>query len=446
MFKKYVQRQLKRYVESIILPGSSALEIEAGDFSFLQDSGLTEKSGLVYGKDIAPLKDKFTGESFFLWERKKIPFDKKFDYVIINGLINEQVDAQDILLQVKSSCKPDSRVILARFSPLWKFLFKTAEILKLIKHTPCQFLSDRDLTLIFDLSGYQEIKEERKILLPMYIPLISSFFNRVLSGLPWFGFFSLYRISILRPVDNGHLREDLSCSVIIPCRNEAGNIEPAVRRIPAMGRHTELIFVEGHSKDTTLSECYRVQKSFPEKDIKVLRQDDIGKGDAVRKGFSQAKGDILMILDADLTVAPEDLPKFFNAAVLGKGEFINGSRLIYPMQRHAMRRLNLLANRFFSRVFSFLLNQHLTDTLCGTKVLSRDNYLKIAKSRAYFGDFDPFGDFDLLFGASRLNLKITEIPVRYYARGYGKTQIRRFRDGWQLLKMTALAMRKIKFI
>jgi glycosyltransferase involved in cell wall biosynthesis len=179
--------------------------------------------------------------------------------------------------------------------------------------------------------------------------------------------------------------------------------------------------------------------------ITLLHQGDgIGKGDAVRKGFAAATGDVLMILDADLTVPPEDLPKFFEALTSGKGEFINGTRLVYPMERQAMRTLNHLGNKFFSLAFTWLLEQRFRDTLCGTKVLFRRDYERIAANRHYFGDFDPFGDFDLIFGASRLNLRIVEVPVRYRERTYGVTNISRFRHGWLLLRMCLVAFRKLK--
>jgi len=235
--------------------------------------------------------------------------------------------------------------------------------------------------------------------------------------------------------------------VVVPCRNERGNIEDAVRRIPPLGSHTEIIFVEGNSSDGTEEEIRRVIAAYPGKDIRLVPQGEgRGKGDAVRKGFAAASGDILMILDADLTVPPEDLPKFFRAIASGKGEFINGSRLVYPMEDQAMRFLNTLGNKFFSRAFTFLLEQRFKDTLCGTKVLFRNDYERIAAGRHYFGEFDPFGDFDLIFGAAKLDLKIVEIPIRYRQRTYGTTQISRFSHGWLLLKMCVFAMRKIKFV
>jgi glycosyltransferase involved in cell wall biosynthesis len=217
-----------------------------------------------------------------------------------------------------------------------------------------------------------------------------------------------------------------------------------VRRLPAMAERMEIIFVEGHSRDDTLAEINRVAASHPALDIKVLVQDGVGKADAVFKGFDQASGDVLMILDADLTVPPEQLPKFWQALASGKAEFANGSRLVYPLEHDSMRFLNHIANRVFSRLFTWLLNQRFTDTLCGTKAISRDNYRRLAANRAFFGDFDPFGDFDLIFGASRLNLKTVEIPIRYQSRAYGSTQISRFRHGLILARMVLFAYRKLK--
>ena len=233
-------------------------------------------------------------------------------------------------------------------------------------------------------------------------------------------------------------------SVVVPCRNERGNIEGAVLRTPVLAKWQEIIFVEGNSTDGTYEECERVRAAYPDHNIQVMRQSGKGKGDAVRKGFAAARGDILVILDADLTVPPESLPKFVTALTQGKGEFINGSRLVYPFESGAMRFLNTLANRSFAAIFSWLLNQRFTDTLCGTKVLRKSHYDKIVANRGYFGDFDPFGDFDLIFGAAKLNLKIIEVPIRYADRRYGETNISRFRHGWLLLRMVAFAFRKMK--
>ncbi len=213
-----------------------------------------------------------------------------------------------------------------------------------------------------------------------------------------------------------------------------------------MGTETELVFVEGHSTDNTYEEIEIQINSHPERMCKLLRQTENGKGDAVRLGFENASGEILMILDADNTVPPEDLARFYNALISGTGEFINGVRLTYPLEDRAMNFINLVGNKFFSMTFSWLLGQPIKDTLCGTKVLWKKDYQKIARNRAYFGNFDPFGDFDLLFGASRLNLKIVDLPIRYRGRIYGKTNINRWKDGWLLLQMVSFAARRLKFI
>jgi glycosyltransferase involved in cell wall biosynthesis len=213
-----------------------------------------------------------------------------------------------------------------------------------------------------------------------------------------------------------------------------------------MGRATELIFVEGHSRDDTYATIEQEIPLHPRTSNRLLRQSGIGKADAVRLGFENAKGDILMILDADLTVPPEDLPRFYEALVSGKGEFINGVRLVYPMEKEAMRTLNFIGNKFFSTAFSWLLGQPVKDTLCGTKVLWREDYQQIAANRSYFGDFDPFGDFDLIFGAARLNRKILDLPIRYRERTYGTTNISRWKHGLLLMRMVAFAARRIKFV
>jgi glycosyltransferase involved in cell wall biosynthesis len=234
-------------------------------------------------------------------------------------------------------------------------------------------------------------------------------------------------------------------SVVVPARNEAGNIAEIFARVPEMGAGTELIFVEGNSTDDTYRTIELAIASHRERDAKLLRQPGKGKGDAVRAGFSAARGEVLMILDADLTVPPEDLPRFHEALRSGKGEFITGVRLVYPMEQRAMRFFNLVANKFFSIAFSWLLGQQIKDTLCGTKVLRKRDYELIAGNRAYFGDFDPFGDFDLLFGAAKLNLKLVDIPIRYAERTYGETNIARWRHGVVLLRMMVFALRRIKF-
>jgi glycosyltransferase involved in cell wall biosynthesis len=301
----------------------------------------------------------------------------------------------------------------------------------------------RDLAALLDLAGFEVIRREWRTLSPLRLLGLGALVNRVLAPLPGLRGLCLRHYLVARSRQVAH-PAPRSASVVIPARNERGNIEDAVRRLPQFCERVEIVFVEGHSKDGTLEEMRRVQAAYPGRDIKVMVQDGRGKGDAVRKGFAAATGDVLMILDADLTVPPEQMPKFFRQIAEGRGEFVNGTRLVYPMEDQAMRALNLIANHGFSIIFSWLLNQRFTDTLCGTKVLRKSHYERIAANRLYFGDFDPFGDYDLIFGAVKLNLKVVEVPIRYLARTYGETQISRFRHGWLLLRMVVFAWRKLK--
>jgi glycosyltransferase involved in cell wall biosynthesis len=277
------------------------------------------------------------------------------------------------------------------------------------------------------------------------IPLLDFFLNRFLAKLPPWRLFSLYRVYVLRPrvVE----RKVPKVTVIVPARNEAGNIQGAIDRTPVMGSGTELIFVEGNSTDDTYARIEQAIKDYKGPlALSLHKQTGKGKGDACRVGFAKATGDLLMILDADLTVPPEDLPKFYDALLRGVADYVHGTRMLYPMESGAMRFLNKLGNAGFAKIFSFVLGKSIQDTLCGTKVLWKRDYERLAANRAYFGDFDPFGDFDLIFGVSKLNLKIMEIPIRYKNRTYGSTNISRFRDGWLLLRMSVFAARKLKFV
>jgi glycosyltransferase involved in cell wall biosynthesis len=290
------------------------------------------------------------------------------------------------------------------------------------------------------------MRQEQRQLIPIRLFGLGPFINRFIAPLPGIRNLCLRTYLVGRPVRLFPGRK-LSVSVLIPCRNERGNIENAIQRMPRFGLRQEILFVEGNSSDGTFAECERVRDAYKDSwDIKVLQQDGKGKGDAVRKGFAAASSDVLMILDADLTMPPEALPRYHAVIETGKAEFVNGTRLVYPMENEAMRPLNLIANRCFAYLFSYLVNTRLTDTLCGTKVLLRKDYEALSRERDYFGNFDPFGDFDLIFGAVKQNLKIIETPIHYKARTFGETQISRFRDGWLLLKMVWFAYRKLKAI
>jgi len=374
--------------------------------------------------------------------------DEKYDIIIMSDLVNDIEDVQRLMMNIKKCCHPGTRIIINYYSHLWEGLLKLASRIGLKTPTMEQsWLTTEDLRNLFYLSGFDVIRSWQEVLLPSRIPLLSDLANKYLVRLWPFNYLALTNFMIARPEpEPERLGSEPSVSVIVPARNEAGNIRGLMERIPDMGSGTELIFIEGHSQDGTFQEIQKAKQDYQHRRISEYQQTGKGKADAVRLGFSKASGDILMICDADMTVAPEDLTKFYDCIKSGKAEFVNGVRLVYPMESKAMRFLNLLGNRFFGMCFTWLIGQPIKDSLCGTKVLSRKNYELVREGRSYFGDFDPFGDFDLLFGAAKLNLKIVDLPIRYKDRLYGSTQISRWSHGLLLLKMTLFALRHIKFV
>lgn len=373
--------------------------------------------------------------------------NEQFDYIILSDVVGQLTDVQLAFENLAAACHVNTRLIITYYNYLWEPVLRLGQRLGMMMPLPLQnWLPLGDLANLLYLTGYDMVRSGNMLLLPIWVPGVSALVNRFLAPLPGLRGLGMVEYLVARRIPSVSPSELPSCTVVVPARNERGTIEEAIKRLPQLGRFTEVIFVEGHSKDDTWEECLRVQRAYPERRTQVLRQTGRGKGNAVREAFANAEGEVLIILDADLTVPPEDLTKFFGALASGKGELINGSRLVYPMDKQAMRVLNLIGNKIFGSLFSFLLDQKVRDTLCGTKALRRDQYVQIASNRGHFGDFDPFGDFDLLLGAARLNLKIVEVPVRYRERVYGQTNIDRFRHGWLLLRMALVAMRKLKFV
>ncbi len=373
-----------------------------------------------------------------------------FDVVLLVNVVTHLTDVQATLEALASVCHARTRVLIYSYSRLWQPLLRLAEIAGLkYQQPPEAWLPPEEIVNMLSLAEFETVRHDYSIVCPAHIPLVADLLNRFVGRLPGLDWFSLMYGIIARPAPHryaGHRASNPSTSVIIPCRNEAGHIRPLVERLPELGPNSEFLFVEGNSKDDTEAEIRKVMQENPHRPFRLLKQPGKGKGDAVRVGFVQARGEVVLILDSDMGVAPEDIPKFVQALVRGKGEMVNGSRLVYPMEGRAMRFLNLLANKFFAALFSWLLGQQVRDTLCGTKALYREDYERIAANRSFFGDFDPFGDFDLLFGASRLNLRIVDLAVRYHERQYGETNISRFRHGWLLLRMSLFAARKLKFV
>lgn len=439
----------RRFMRFLVPEGLSVLEIGCGTGELL--ARLKPKRGV--GIDFSPAmieraRAAYPDLTFHVGDAEDVESLKQlggpFDVIVLSDTVGLLDDCQKLLSQLHALCTRETRLVIAYYSHLWEPALWLAQRLGRKMPQPRQnWLSPRDIDNLLNLADFEPIKREWRQFLPRRAFGLGRPINRYVAPLPGLRRLSLRHYVVARPLRDVALGRP-SVSVIIPCRNERGNIEPAVLRTPDLGSFTEIVFVEGHSRDGTRAEIERVIAAYPERRIRLLVQDGIGKGDAMRKGMAAAKGDVLMILDADLTVAPEALTHFYEALVAGKGNLVMGTRLVYPMERQAMRVFNYLGNRGFSLVFSWLLNQRFTDTLCGTKVLTRAHYDGLVAGRSYFGDFDPFGDFDLIFGASKLNLKIVEVPIRYAARRYGATQIDRFRHGWQLLKMVAFAYRKLK--
>jgi SAM-dependent methyltransferase len=436
---------LSHYYRHLVPQDASVLEIGCGAGHLLAELPNRDVTGIdVSPRQIQAAKERVPHGSFHVGAGENVKLDRTFDCIIISDTIHQAADVQQMLENALNFAKNNTRLLLNFYSALWKPLLSLSVLLGIRKRQPpSNWLAPDDVLNLLRISGWDPIVLAPRILMPIRCLGLEHVANRWLAPLlPWL---NLTVFCTARPRRNA-TQSSPSVSVIVPARNEAGNIRHAVTRLPEFAGKTEIIFVEGGSSDNTWDEIERVCAEFPEKQIVKMRQTGSGKGAAVRDGFAAATGDILMILDADLTTPPEELPKFYRVLASGQADFANGVRLVYPMEERAMQFLNMCANKMFSILFTWLLGQPVKDTLCGTKVLWRRDYEKLAAQRSYFGNFDPFGDFDLLFGAARMNLKIVDIPVHYKSRTYGETNIQRWKHGALLIRMALYAARKIKFL
>jgi ubiquinone/menaquinone biosynthesis C-methylase UbiE len=443
-------RRLARVYRFLVPPGQKVLELGCGRGDLLAALEPAVGVGIdVSGEMVRRAAARHPRLRFLAADAHEIGgLGETFDVIILSDLLNDVWDVQRLLQELRPLTTPRTRLIVNSYSRLWELPLALAQRLGLARRVLHQnWLTVRDISNLLSLAGFRTIRHWEEVLLPLPIPVLAPLCNRILVKLWPFRLLALANFLVARPAPRPiPPEEEPVVSVVVPARNEEGNIPNILARTPEMGAGTELIFVEGHSKDGTWAAIQREVAARPGRRIKAFQQTGKGKGDAVRLGFAEASGGVLMILDADLTVPPEDLPRFYDVLRTGQGEFVNGVRLVYPMEKEAMRFANLLGNKFFSLAFSWLLGQPIKDTLCGTKVLSRADYEQVAANRSYFGDFDPFGDFDLLFGAAKLNLELVEVPIRYRERTYGETNIQRWSHGWLLLKMCAFAAGRIKFI
>ncbi len=437
--------ELARYFSLLLPADGSVLEIGCGDGELLARLPARTRTGVdLSGVQIEAARTRLPDGVFHRQAVEDLDLEGAFDSIVVSDTLNYVGDVERMFDRLLRVARPGTRLVMNFPNNLWRPLFGFATLLGLRRQQPpSSWLSRRDVDQLLRLAGWETVKVQPRLLWPVRTPLVSSFLNRWIAPLVGWAACTVFVVARPRPATEPPQR---SVSVIIPARNEAGNIADAVRRVPRMGAWTEIIFVEGGSSDATWNAIEAAVAATGDRRVKALRQTGRGKGNAVREGFAAAEGDLLMILDADLTMPPEELRKFFRALVSGGVEFANGSRLVYPMEKRAMQFLNMVANHCFGLTFSWLLQQSVKDTLCGTKALSRENYLRLAANRAYFGEFDPFGDFDLLFGADKLGLKIGDVPIRYRERTYGSTNIQRWRHGLLLLRMVVFAARKLKFV
>lgn len=442
----YFWNDIVRYCNYFIYEDDSVLEIGCATGDMLAKMKGSKKTGIDFSpKMIEIAKEYYPDIDFYVQDAENLNLNQTFDTIVLSHTTGYFVDVLKVFDSFKNVCHHRTRIIINYYNFLWEPALLIGEFVGFKRKSPKQnWLTKKDLQTFLYLAGYETYRSSQRVLLPINIPIISWFLNKFIGRLPLINYLCLNQYLFARPICKLP-KNEYSTTIVIPARNESGNLENALERMPKFGSRQEIIFIEGNSTDDTWEQMQKLPEKYPKWDIKIAQQSGKGKGDAVRKGFSMATGDILMILDADLTVPPEDLSSFYFALTKNKGEFINGSRLVYPMERNAMRLLNLFGNKFFSIMFSWLLEQPIKDTLCGTKVIFKSDYEKLIKNRSFFGEFDPFGDFDLIFGAYKLNLKIIDLPIRYRERVYGDTNISRFSHGLMLLKMLGYAARKIKF-
>ena len=462
---RYFYAQLFRHFQLQIPKGARVLHLGSGTGDLLASLEPSLGVGVDLSGEMATrARAKHPQLHFVHADLEALPIGAPFDYIVLSNVIGDLLDVWKAFRQLRSVVRPDTRILISYYNFLWEPVVRLGGRIGWKMPQPEQnWLALPDIANLLNLAGFEVVNQGYRVLFPYGVPLLSQLANGLLARLPGLRRLCLVSHVTARPAP-GALLEDAadpdgpSVSVIVPTRNEAGNVAAAVARVPEMGSHTEIVFVDGHSTDGTVEAIEaEIARHAGRKDIRLVHQVPRGsvpsehkhmlaqgKGHAVRLGFEAARGDVLMILDGDLTVAPEALPMFYAALVERRAEFANGSRLIYELESQSMRTLNRIANKFFGLLFSWALDQRVKDTLCGTKCLRRSDYEKIAANRAYFGDFDPFGDFDLLFGAAKLNLRILDVPIRYQARTYGEIKIQRWRHGLLLIRMCGVAIRKLK--
>lgn len=441
----YFYGRMKRLLRYIVEPGKRVLEVRCQTGHLLASVEPSRGVGVEISQELVSIaRTNYPQLQFLQSEPESVDLNEKFDYILFSHVF-DTVDILKALERVRRHCTPETRLLIINYNPLWQPIVEAAS--KTGLRTPFvepNWVSENDLAGFLNLARFRPLRTHRVLLMPKYIPLISALLNDGLARLPGFRRLCMMQVIVARMEPEAARPEDVSVSVIIPCRNEKGNVEPAVQRIPNMGRHTEIIFCDDKSTDGTADEVRRQQMLHPHRDIRLLNGPAICKAENVWTGFRGAKGDVLMILDADLAVMPEELPTFFRALVDRRGEFINGSRLVYPVPKAAMKFANMIGNKLFGMAFSFILDQRIKDTLCGTKVLWRKDWARLERNLGTWGIKDLWGDYELLFGACKLQLEIVEVPVHYQERVYGTSKMTRvFWNGVRMFRICMGAWRRL---
>ena len=265
---RFYHRTLEKQFRMIIPEGSSVLEIGCGTGDLLN----SVKPGVGYGIDfslgmIKKARIKYPGLSFYHADAVNFKSDIRFDYVIMSDLLSALWDIQEVIKNLRNLIHPRTKVIIASYNYIWEPILHFGEFIGLKARQPLQsWLTISDIRGLLNLEEFEIVKVDRKLLLPIYIPVINLIFNIFLANLPGFNSFCLINLITARPVYRK--KEQYSVSIVVPARNEKGNIENAIMRTPVFGSHQEFIFIEGNSSDHTWEEILRVRDAYPDKDIK----------------------------------------------------------------------------------------------------------------------------------------------------------------------------------
>jgi len=434
---RYFYDHLKRVLQFIVEPGKHVLDVRCETGHLLASVRPAFGVGVeISDAMVESARRQHPDLQFVQSDPEHLELDQTFDYILFNHIF-DTVDILRALERIKRHCTSETRIVVINYNHAWAPILEIASKIGLrSQFVEPNWVSENDIRGFLKLAGFRPVRIHRFMIFPKWIPGLSRLLNGLLARLPGLRALCMMQIIVARPLTEPRREEEVNVSVIVPCRNEVGNVQHAVERIPSMGKHTEIIFCDDKSTDGTADEVRRMMALYPEKDIRLVDGPGICKAENVWAGFRAATGDILMILDADLTVMPEELPMFVNALVTSRGEFVNGSRLVYPLPELAMKFANTIGNKLFGRVFSFLLDQRIKDTLCGTKVFWRKDWECMEMNLGMWGIKDLWGDYELLFGASKLHLEIVEVPVHYQERIHGATKMTKvFSNGLRMLRI-----------